>query len=159
MRTRQSVSRNRKQLVQYEQRGCVTLPVNPLEVCIESMSRRTEKVHLGVVKRHSLRDLAVYVWKRNHQTGEESRIRNLVDYGWTRRQCAILNSQMRNTSRNAVARAVPAPNRSVVHSQRGKQRRLTTRQNLERILVRFANHDATKTSDLIVKEIDDRILH
>src|SRR5262249_5091894 len=84
-RTRQPLTRKWKQLLQDERCAIVTLPVNPLEVSIEPMPRGAEEVQLGIVKHHSLRNVAIHVRKRNHQAGEESRIRNLVDNRWTRR--------------------------------------------------------------------------
>src|SRR6185369_2691880 len=132
----------------------MALTVKPLELSIESMPRGAEKVQLRIVERHLRRNLAVYLRQRNHQAGKESRIRNLIDDCWTRRQRAVLDAQVWNTVMYAVTSPIPAPDSSVVQAQSRKCRRLTTGQHSKRILVRLRDHDRTKARDLIVKELD-----
>src|ERR1041384_2135807 len=135
----------------------MALSINPLKLSIEPVPRGAEKVQLGIVKRHPRRDFAVCLQQRQHQPGKERSIRNLIDNRWTGRQSTILNSEMWNTFRNSVTRAIPAPHRTVVALESRKRRCFTARQDGKRIFFRLRDHDRTKASDLIVKELDDGI--
>ena len=53
----------------------------------------------------------------DHQSNKESGVCHLILHGWSGWQRAILDPQMGNAIRNAIARAVPAPHRAIVHSQ------------------------------------------
>ena len=114
VRAKQSLASQRQQMVQDQRRRAVTLTVYPAERGFEAMSGGAEEVQLRIVERHSLRDLAINLRNACHQSGEERRICDLINHGWTRRQCAILDSQMRDAVSHSVARAVPTPNCAVV---------------------------------------------
>src|SRR5262249_37253073 len=106
---------------------------------------------------HARSNVAVLLRQCRHQSCEKRRVRDLVDWSWTRRQRTILDPQVRNTVVNTVTRAIPAPDSAVVHSQCRQQRRLAASQYLKRVFVRLRDHDRTKARNLIGKKFDYRI--
>ena len=103
-------------MVQNQCGRAVALSVNPLELRVQSMPRCPEEVHLRVVKSHPLRDVAVRLRQCSHQTRKERSIGDLIDDSWTRRQRAILDSQVWDSVSDSIAGSIPAPDSSVVQS-------------------------------------------
>src|SRR5207245_2442143 len=142
-------------MIQNQRRRRIALPIDPVELSIQTVSRRCEEIRFGIVKGHSLGNVTVLLRQSEHQPGKKCGVSDLVDNGWAGWQRAILDAQVSDTIRNAITGTVPAPHCAIVHSQRGQQWSSTPCQHLKRIFIRLRNHDWPEARNLIVKKRND----